>query len=198
MYGNSNNQKIGDNSTNNQQANTIYNNYKNENENENEKDKTFSILGKVIGALFNQIENNMMLESRYEHKFKVKNKIEFNNLKVFNDTIYDWLCFMNHINMFYGKDIFVTSMKLKIFNSNIKNKYKNELINLNIDHSQIEIIKTNSDNIFKNVKNQLLQDIKNDNEIQKIDKEYIESSLDIILVKAFIDCNILENPNGEV
>ena len=77
----------------------------------------------------------------------------------------------------------------------IENKYKNRLYELKKKYPSENILELYSDEIIDYIFNELIILLKNDKLLVDISIEKKEMLLQIILVKAFIDCNILENPN---
>jgi hypothetical protein len=63
------------------------------------------------------------------------------------------------------------------------------------DYPQMEDIKKNADSIFDKVIEKIWENIEvAPNKIKEFDKETIEFSLMIVVVDAFMRCNILEEP----
>jgi len=182
-------QSIGNESSYNQQAGIINNVV-------GKKEKTLSILGKILQSLINNLNGKSDFQNRYEKEFKFQEKISFNNLIVYSDTIQDWLEYMFYIDSIYEIEKQNNQFAYKSLQSTIKRLYKKELeIVASNQTDKMQIIRENSDKIFGNIFNKLSQIVENDKLLENIESEYIESGLEIILVKAFIDCNILENPN---
>lgn len=118
-------------------------------------------------------------------------KIAFNNVKRYKPIIEEYAVYQGKLNKLYEEIEKQGSTKKEFVLQNIKTIYLKEKGKYN----GIEEIRTNADNIIENIQNELWKVIeKSNNSIIDLPYEAIEISLYIILVDAFMRCNILEEP----
>ena len=130
-----------------------------------------------------------------------EDKLDFNNVIHYKEDILDNIIYLSVV-----EDITDTidnekpRTKEKILKA-INRLYKTEKRNILIDHdinpsdkeNVIKALNSNADIIFRNINSSLLELSKKD--LIKYDIERVQSSIDLILCYAFINCRILENPN---
>ncbi|MDR1747874.1 MAG: hypothetical protein LBR47_02310 [Spirochaetaceae bacterium] len=112
-------------------------------------------------------------------------KIKFNNVIRYKYIIEEYSAYQGKLNKIYEEIEKQGSNKKVFLLQNITNLYLEE----KSLYSNFEEIKRNADNIIDNIKEKLwtLIDI-------NLDKEAVEVGLLVILVDAFMRCNILEEP----
>lgn len=117
--------------------------------------------------------------------FEINRKIEYNNLKATKSIIDDY----------------------KIYQPRINKKYKDfDSLGVNKSYSVLQIISKyyveestksdNSDIVFINVSNRVIQKVQESANFNKIEFEELVLCVDILLVDAFIRCKIFENPEN--
>lgn len=118
-------------------------------------------------------------------------KILYNNVIRFKDFIKEYSIYQGKLNKLYEEIEKQGSTKKEFVLQNIKNIYLKE----KSKYKGIDEIRANADNIIENIMNHLWKIIENsNNRILDLQIEAIEISLLIILVDAFMRCNILEEP----
>lgn len=152
--------------------------------------KNPSALNIVIGFIGKNIfENFASTEPQYAPD--TADKISYNNVIRYKPIIEEYAVYQGKLNKLYKEIEKQGSTKKEIVLQNIKNLYlreKGKYINF-------EAIKVNADNIIESIEKELWNKIESsNNNIIDLPIEAIEISLLIILVDAFIRCNILEEP----
>jgi hypothetical protein len=118
-------------------------------------------------------------------------KILYNNISRYKPIIEEYAPYQGKLNKLYKEIENQASPKKELVLQNIKKLYLQEKGKYN----NLEEIRTNADNIIDKVKDKLWNVIENSsNAIADLDYEAIDISLLIILVDAFMRCNILEEP----
>jgi hypothetical protein len=152
--------------------------------------KNPSALNIVIGFVGKRIFENTDNEEP-QNAPNTEDKILYNNIIRFKPIIEEYAVYQGKLNTIY-KEIEKEGSTKKVFVlQNIKNIYLRE----KGKYRDISEIRMNADNIIENVENELWKIIDNtNNPISDIPIEAIGISLLIILVDAFMRCNILEEP----
>ncbi len=118
-------------------------------------------------------------------------KILYNNVIRFKPIIEEYAVFQGKLNVIYKEIEKEGSTKKEFVLHNIKTIYLKE----KGKYKNIDEIRVNADNIIENIENELWKIIDStNNSISDLPIEAIEISLLIILVDAFMRCNILEEP----
>jgi len=122
----------------------------------------------------------------------IDKKLSYNNVVGYKPIIQEYSIYQGKLNQIYEEIEEQAPCKKDIVLLNIRNLYLKEK-----GKYTIESIKENADSIIDNIKNELWNIIdKSSNEIN-LDDEAIEISILIILVDAFMRCNILEDPKDD-
>ena len=118
-------------------------------------------------------------------------KILYNNIFRYKPIIDEYVAYQAKLNKLYDEIEMQGSLKKELVLQNIKKLYLQEKGN----YSDFEDIRANADNIIDTVKDELWNLIENSSNANvDLDYEAIDISLLIILVDAFMRCNILEEP----
>lgn len=131
-------------------------------------------------------------------EYAISQKIEYNNLIRYRDIIDENKIYQGKLNAIYQEIENSGSPKKTILLKNISDCYskiKGKYIFENQSQDPIEVIRNNSDNIFTDIENELLSEVDRSNNI-KAPLEEIKIGILIIMVAAFIDCKILEEPKN--
>ena len=112
-------------------------------------------------------------------------KIKYNNVVIYKPTIEEYSVYQGKLNKIYEEIESHGSNQKKFLLQNIRNLYLKE----KGKYSDFEKIKENADNIISNIKDKLWNLIDKD-----LENEVVEVCLLIVLVDAFMRCNILEEP----
>jgi hypothetical protein len=152
--------------------------------------KNPSALNVVIGYVGKTIlEKN--ISSEPINAPDTEEKIAFNNVKRFKPIIEEYAVYHGKLNKLYEEIEKQGSTKKEFVLQNIKTIYLKE----KGKYKDINEIRANADNIIENIQNELWKIIDNSNNtVTDLPIEAIEISLYIILVDAFMRCNILEEP----
>ena len=119
------------------------------------------------------------------------NKISYNNVIRYKPIIEEYAVYQGKLNKLYEEIEKQGSTKKEYVLLNIKNIYLRE----RGKYTNFEEVKINADNIIENVEKELWGKIEDSNNIiLDLPIEAIEISLLVILVDAFMRCNILEEP----
>ncbi|WP_417367311.1 ABC-three component system protein [Flavobacterium beibuense] len=122
-------------------------------------------------------------------------KISFNNIQRYESVIKEFAVYQGKLNKIYEEIEREGSTKKELVLHNIKRLY----INVRKDYATIEDIRKNADIIVDRVIEKMLENIdKASNKLDEFDQETVEFSLMIIIVDAFMRCNILEEPPKSV
>jgi hypothetical protein len=118
-------------------------------------------------------------------------KILYNNIIRYESIIREFAPYQGKLNKIYEEIEKEGSTKKALVLHNIKMLYHK----IKKDYPQMEDIKKNADSIFDKVIEKIWENIEvAPNKIKEFDKETIEFSLMIVVVDAFMRCNILEEP----
>lgn len=118
-------------------------------------------------------------------------KISYNNLKIYELIIREYAPYQIKLNEIYEEIEKEGSNKKHIILNMIRMTY----IRIRREYNDLSDIKENSDAIMDKVIEQIWERIEDaPNKIGRFDQETIEFSLMIIIVDAFMRCNILEEP----
>jgi len=148
-----------------------------------------SALNTVIKFIGTKIFNNQIDEPL--NAPDPQEKILYNNISRYKYIIEEYVVYQGKLNQLYEEIEKQGSAKKECVLHNIKTFYLQEKGN----YHTLEAIRTNADSIIDKVKNKLwnlIEDSSNAN--SDLDYEVIQISLLIILVDAFMQCNILEEP----
>ena len=118
-------------------------------------------------------------------------KIEFNNVIQYKPIIEEYSVYQGRLSKIYDEIERIGSTKKELVLRNIKKLYLKE----KGKYSIMDDVKDNADSIISNVESDLWKIIdKSENANNNLPIEAIEISLLVILVDAFMRCNILEEP----
>ncbi len=147
-------------------------------------------LNKVINAIASKIDEVLNLPET-ENAPNIKTKILFNNVKRYETMIREFAPYQVKINKIYEIIEREGSTKKELVLYNIKNIY----LKVKQEYDDIEKIKKNADIILDKVIETIWDKIdKAPNKLDELDQETIEFCLKIVIVDAFMRCNILEEP----
>lgn len=113
-------------------------------------------------------------------------KIEYNNVIRYRPVIEEYKVYQGKLNKLYEEIEKEGSTRKEFLLLNIKNLYLKE----KVEFDTIEKIRSNADIIIDRIKDALWRLVENSN----LDRETIEVALIILIVDAFMRCNILEEP----
>lgn len=152
--------------------------------------KNPSALNIIIGFIGNRILD----ESTNKEPINAPNtadKILHNNVILFKPIIEEYSVYQGKLNKLYEEIEKQGSTKKEFVLQNIKSIYLKE----KGKYKNLEEIRANADVIIENIENELWKTIENSsNPILDLPIEAIELALLIIIVDAFMRCNILEEP----
>ena len=113
-------------------------------------------------------------------------KIQYNNIIRYKPIIEEYKVYQGKLNKLYEEIEKAGSTKKEFLLLNIRNIYLKE----KAEFDTIDKIRTNADNIIDRIKDKLWELV----EDSDLDREVIEVALIILIVDAFMRCNILEEP----
>jgi hypothetical protein len=113
-------------------------------------------------------------------------KIQYNNVVRYKLIIEEYKVYQGKLNKLYEEIEKAGSTRKEFLLLNIKNIYLKE----KVEFDTIDKIRANADNIIDNIKDTLWKLVENTD----LDREVIEIALIILIVDAFMRCNILEEP----
>lgn len=113
-------------------------------------------------------------------------KIQYNNVIRYKAVIEEYRVYQGKLNKLYEEIEIAGSTRKEFLLLNIKNIYLKE----KVEFDTIDKIRANADNIIDNIKDTLWKLVEDTN----LDREVIEVALTILIVDAFMRCNILEEP----
>lgn len=120
-----------------------------------------------------------------------KTKILFNNIIRYEPIIREFAPYQVKLNSIYDEIEREGSTKKELVLHNIKRVY----LSIKSEYNDIEDIRKNADIIFDKVIEKIWDQIDNaPNKLGEFDQETIDFSLMIVIVDAFMRCNILEEP----
>jgi hypothetical protein len=149
-----------------------------------------SALNIIVGFVGNRIFDDRITEEP-THAPDTADKILYNNVVLFKPVIEEYAVYQGKLNKLYEEIEKQGSTKKEFVLQNIKSIYLKE----KGKYKDLEEIKANADIIIENVENELWKIIENSsNPISDLPIEAIKIGLLIIMVDAFMRCNILEEP----
>lgn len=152
--------------------------------------KNPSALNIIIGFVGNRIFDDIITEDPTNAP-DTADKILYNNVILFKPVIEEYAVYHGKLNKLYEEIEKQGSTKKEFVLQNIKSIYLKE----KGKYKDLEEIRTNADIIIENVENELWKIIENSsNPISDLPIEAIKIGLLIIMVDAFMRCNILEEP----
>ena len=152
--------------------------------------KNPSALNVIVGFVGNRIFGDAIKEEPTNAP-DTEDKILYNNVILFKPVIEEYAVYQGKLNKLYEEIEKQGSTKKEFVLQNIKSIYLKE----KGKYENIEGIRANADIIIENVENQLWKIIENSsNPVLDLPIEAIKIGLLIILVDAFMRCNILEEP----
>ena len=147
-------------------------------------------LNRVINLIGEKMDDVLDL-SETENAPDTDLKIEFNNINRYKSIIREFAPYQGKLNKIYEEIEKEGSTKKELVLNNIKRIY----LNIRAEYNDFEEIKVNADKILDKVIEKILDNINNaPNKLKEFDQETIDFSLMIIIVDAFMRCNILEEP----
>jgi hypothetical protein len=160
-----------------------------------------SVVNQVILLLYNSLAERDVVDNKLNLPPLIEQKIDFNNVLTYKElikVIYSENGFF--IDSAYDALDTETPGRKKVFLKFINSLYLIELGELGAEQptlTKIELIRKNADRIITNVVNRLLlRAATNPKDIQHIPHESIEFNIIAIVIHAFVDCKVLENPNS--
>jgi len=152
--------------------------------------KNPSALNVIISFVGNRIfENTIIIEPT--NAPDTEDKILHNNVILFRPIIEEYAVYQGKLNKIYEEIEKQGSTKKEFVLQNIKTIYLKE----KGGYKNIDEIRANADTIIENIENDLWKIIENSsNPILDLPIEAIKISLLIVMVDAFMRCNILEEP----
>ena len=149
-----------------------------------------SALNVVIGFVGKQIFGDTTTTEPINAP-NTEEKILYNNVILFKPTIEEYAVYHGKLNKLYEEIEKVGSTKKEFVLQNIKSIYLKEKGKF----KDIDAIRANADTIIESVENELWKIIDNSNNPNSdLPIEAIKISLLIVMVDAFMRCNILEEP----
>lgn len=163
---------------------------------ENLVEKTPTKLGKYVAELSKKISEPAEKDLIDYNLSEPKNKIEYNDIVEFKPLIDSYGIFGCQVeNACDSLDIDTPNTKAKLLRF-IHSEYlktKGKYFKESNDNSH-GVIRKNADNIIRDMRNCFVDIVMKDINISNIDKEDLIMCIDMLLVKSFIDCKILEKP----
>jgi hypothetical protein len=152
--------------------------------------KNPSALNIIVGFVGNRIFDNRITEEPMNAP-DTADKILYNNVILFKPVIEEYAVYQGKLNKLYEEIEKQGSTKKEFVLQNIKSIYLKE----KGKYKDLEEIRVNADIIIENIENELWKIIENSsNSISDLPIEAIKIGLLIIMVDAFMRCNILEVP----
>ena len=147
-------------------------------------------LNKVINVIGSKIYEVLDLPET-ENAPNTETKILFNNVKRYESVIKEFAPYQVKLNKIYEIIEKEGSTKKELVLHNIKRVY----LRIKSEYNTIEEIRKNADIILDKVIETVLDNVeKAPNKLDEFDQETIDFSLMIVIVDAFMRCNILEEP----
>jgi len=147
-------------------------------------------LNKVINTIGSKMDEVLDLPET-ENAPNTETKILFNNIKRYESVIREFAPYQVKINKIYEIIEKEGSTKKELVLHNIKRIY----LRVKSEYKDIEEIRNNADIILDKVIETIWDNIdKAPNKLDEFDQETIDFSLMIVIVDAFMRCNILEEP----
>ena len=152
--------------------------------------KNPSSLNIVIGFIGKRIFDDDNIDETFNAP-NTEDKISYNNIIRYKPIIEEYAIFQGKLNIIYKEIEKEGSTKKEFVLHNIKRLYLKE----KGKYKDINEIRANADNIIDSIENELWKIVEGaNNPIPDLPIEAIGISLLIILVDAFMRCNILEEP----
>ncbi len=147
-------------------------------------------LNKVINVIGSKMDEILDLpETKYAPH--TETKISFNNVKRYESVIREFAPYQVKLNKIYEIIEKEGSTKKELVLHNIKRVY----LRIKSEYNTIEEIRKNADIMLDKVIETILDNVeKAPNKLDEFDQETIDFSLMIVIVDAFMRCNILEEP----
>lgn len=147
-------------------------------------------LNKVINAIGSKMD--LVLDiTETQNAPNTETKILFNNVKRYESVIREFAPYQVKLNKIYEIIEKEGSTKKELVLLNIKRIY----LSIKSEYNNIEEIRNNADIILDKVIEKIWDNIdKAPNKLDDFDQETIDFSLMIVIVDAFMRCNILEEP----
>jgi len=147
-------------------------------------------LNKVINAVGNNIKEVLALPGA-ENAPNPEAKILHNNVLRYEDIIREFAPYQGKLNKIYEEIEKQGSVKKELVLYNIKSTY----LKIKKDYPNLDAVRKNADIIFDEVIEEVWEKIHNaPNKLEEFDQETINFSLMIVIIDAFMRCNILEEP----
>jgi hypothetical protein len=147
-------------------------------------------LNEVINLVGSKMDEVLDLPET-ENAPNTETKILFNNVKRYESVIREFAPYQVKLNKIYEIIEKEGSTKKELVLHNIKRIY----LNVKSEYNTIEEIRNNADIILDKVIETIWDNVeKAPNKLDEFDQETIEFSLMIVIVDAFMRCNILEEP----
>lgn len=151
-------------------------------------------LNKVINFIGRKIDEVLDLSGTLNAP-NPDDKILFNNVIRYESVIRQFAPYQVKLNKIYGEIEKEGSTKKELVLYKIRKAY----IDVRENFPGIEDVRKNADIIFDRVIEKIWDSIDNaPNKLEEFDQETIDYSLMIVIVDAFMRCNILEEPTGTV
>ena len=138
------------------------------------------IIKLIGGKLFDTQTNDVQTAPNPQEK------IQYNNVIRYKPVIEEYRVYQGKLNKLYEEIEKAGSTRKEFLLLNIKNIYLKE----KVEFDTRDKIRANADNIIDNIKDTLWKLVEDTN----LDREVIEVALTILIVDAFMRCNILEEP----
>jgi len=149
-----------------------------------------SALTTIVGFVGKRIFEDLITEEPINAP-NTADKILYNNVILFKPVIEEYSVYQGKLNKLYEEIEKQGSTKKEFVLQNIKSIYLKE----KGKYKDLEAIRANADIIIENVENELWKILENSsNPISDLPIEVIKIGLLIIMVDAFMRCNILEEP----
>lgn len=147
-------------------------------------------LNKVINSIGSNIGEVLALPDA-ENAPDPDVKISYNNIVRYEQTIREFAPYQGKLNKIYEEIENQGSTKKELVLYNIKSTY----LKIKKDYPTLYDVKRNADIIFDKVIEDIWEKIYNaPNKLEEFDQETVDFSLMIVIIDAFMRCNILEEP----
>ena len=150
----------------------------------NELQKNPSALNGIIKLIGNKLFDTEVSDAQIAPN--LQEKIQYNNVIRYKPIIEEYKVYQGKLNKLYEEIEKAGSTRKEFLLLNIKNIYLRE----KAEFDTIDKIRTNADNIIDRIKDKLWELVEN----ISLDQEVIEVALTILIVDAFMRCNVLEEP----
>ncbi|MCY0970860.1 ABC-three component system protein [Chryseobacterium wangxinyae] len=147
-------------------------------------------LNKVINSIGSNIGEVLALPDA-ENAPDPDVKISYNNIVRYEQTIREFAPYQGKLNKIYEEIENQGSTKKELVLYNIKSTY----LKIKKAYPTLDDVKRNADIIFDKVIEDIWEKIYNaPNKLEEFDQETVDFSLMIVIIDAFMRCNILEEP----